>query len=205
MEAGALRAGGGDGRADGTAERLRDLASSLGWTLGTGESLTGGLLFAKLTEAPGASAVCHASAVVYSDKAKISILGVRENTLAKTTNVSEQTVREMAIGVVEMLGANVGIATTGFAGPGGKRVGEVWVAVALRICSGKIKCHARMHSLTGSRSCIRLGACHSAMKLALEVLEGEVSKSARRDSDKVLQQHQTDSNAKAPATSRTTC
>ncbi len=150
---------------------VRDLAAARGLTLGTGESLTGGLLMAFLTRRPGATATCRAGAVVYADAAKRAVLGVSEGTLRDHGNVSEACVKEMAAGVVARLGADVGLATTGFAGPSGERVGEVWVAVAVARPSG-VLVEARQHVFSGAdRDSIREGACRLCLNLAQEVLE----------------------------------
>ena len=151
---------------------VRDLAAARGLTLGTGESLTGGLLMSYLTRRPGATSTCHVGVCVYADAAKRAVLGVSEATLQEHGNVSEACAREMAAGVVTRLGADVGIATTGFAGPSGERVGEVWVAVAV---AGPSRTPAvvetRQDVLLGDRDNIRQGACELALALAHEVLE----------------------------------
>ena len=102
--------------------------------LGVAESCTGGQVAATLTKVPGVSAVFAGGVVSYSNEVKIIALGVRPETLGTFGAVSEPTVSEMAEGVRMMLGTDVGIATSGIAGPNGgtpdKPVGTIWIAVA---------------------------------------------------------------------------
>ncbi|MBO0929518.1 competence/damage-inducible protein A [Fibrella aquatilis] len=102
--------------------------------LGVAESCTGGQVAATLTKVPGVSAVFAGGVVAYSNEVKHIALGVNPDTLAEFGAVSEPTVCEMAEGVRVMLGTDVGIATSGVAGPDGgtpdKPVGTVWIACA---------------------------------------------------------------------------
>ena len=119
-------------------ETLEELAhktlTERGLTLATAESCTGGNIARLLTAQAGSSAYFKGGIVAYSNEVKESALGVRNSTLEAHGAVSEETVREMAEGVRERLGADLAIATTGIAGPTGgtpeKPVGTVWVAVA---------------------------------------------------------------------------
>ncbi|WP_266366002.1 competence/damage-inducible protein A [Tellurirhabdus rosea] len=105
-----------------------------GWSLATAESCTGGYVASRITSIPGSSAYYWGSVVSYSNEVKIRQLGVRPETLAAHGAVSEQTVREMAEGVRQVLGTEVGISTSGIAGPDGgtpdKPVGTIWIAVS---------------------------------------------------------------------------
>ena len=103
-------------------------------TLGVAESCTGGYLSAQITKVPGSSAYFWGSIVSYSNAVKVTQLGVRPETLEQFGAVSEETIRQMAEGVRQALGTNVGIATSGIAGPDGgtpdKPVGTIWIACA---------------------------------------------------------------------------
>lgn len=105
-------------------------------TIGTAESCTGGYLAHLLTSAAGASAWFPGSVVAYSYELKMQLLSVRKTTLMEHGAVSEETVREMAVGALRTLGCDVAVAISGIAGPGGgtpdKPVGTVWVAIAGR-------------------------------------------------------------------------
>lgn len=106
-------------------ERLR----GRGWTLGVAESLTGGLIGARIVNVPGASDVFRGTIGSYATEVKRSILGVTAESV-----VSEEAAREMAEGAQRVLGADVGIAATGVAGPAeqdGVAVGTVWFAIAI--------------------------------------------------------------------------
>ncbi len=103
-------------------------------TLATAESCTGGYVAHKLTSVAGSSAHFRGSVVAYDNAVKQSVLGVRPETLAAHGAVSEETVREMAEGARRVLGADIALATSGIAGPGGgtadKPVGTICIAVA---------------------------------------------------------------------------
>lgn len=103
-------------------------------TLATAESCTGGVISSRFTAMPGASAYFLCGVVSYSNEAKIRVLGVDADTIARYGAVSEQVARQMAEGVRRVAGADYAIATTGIAGPTGgsveKPVGTVWIAVA---------------------------------------------------------------------------
>ena len=103
-------------------------------TLATAESCTGGNIARLLTAQAGASSYFRGGVIAYSNEVKECALGVKHSTLEAHGAVSEETVREMAEGVRNRLGADLAIATTGIAGPDGgtpdKPVGTVWIAVA---------------------------------------------------------------------------
>ncbi len=90
-----------------------------GWMLATAESCTGGMIAAALTDIAGSSDVVDRGFVTYSNPAKVEMLGVSEETLARTGAVSEDTAREMAAGALARSAAQIAVAVTGIAGPGG--------------------------------------------------------------------------------------
>lgn len=112
-------------------------------TLGIAESCTGGFVSSQITKIPGSSAYFWGSIVSYSNVVKVNQLGVDPSTLDQFGAVSEETVRQMAEGVRKALGTNVGIATSGIAGPDGgtpdKPVGTIWIA-----CSTEQRTVARL-------------------------------------------------------------
>jgi len=109
------------------------LMAARGLTLGIAESCTGGLLSGAITDVAGASDVLLEAAVTYSNAAKAARLGVREETLARFGAVSRETAVEMAEGIARTSGADIGVSTTGIAGPGGgtetKPVGLVYIGL----------------------------------------------------------------------------
>jgi nicotinamide-nucleotide amidase len=113
---------------------LRNLEAR-GWKLAVAESCTGGLICSRLTDVAGASAVLTHGFVTYANEAKVEMLGVSEEALAEHGAVSETVAREMAEGALRVSGAQVAVAVTGIAGPGGgseeKPVGTAWIGLAM--------------------------------------------------------------------------
>ena len=118
------------------AARLLEVCRERRLSLATAESCTGGLIAAILTEVPGASEVLERGFVTYSNAAKIEQLGVPAELLERFGAVSEAVARAMAAGALEHSKADLSIAVTGVAGPGGgtaeKPVGLVHLAAARR-------------------------------------------------------------------------
>ena len=100
-------------------------------TLSVAESCTGGLIASKITDVRGSSGYFLESIIPYSDEGKIKLLGVKQNNLKKYGAVSKQTALEMAEGARKNSDADIGLSTTGIAGPDGgtkkKPVGLVWI------------------------------------------------------------------------------
>lgn len=148
------------------AEELGQRLRSRGWTCATAESCTGGGIALALTSIPGSSDYTLGGVIAYANDIKVAQLGVTRATLARVGAVSEACAREMARGVRERLGAAVGIASTGIAGPGGatarKPVGLVYIAVATP--EGEAASELR---LDGDRLAIMRDAAAAALDLAL--------------------------------------
>lgn len=119
-----------------TARRLLDLCRARGLTIATAESCTGGLVAATLTDIAGSSDVVDCGFVTYSNDAKQKLLGVPASTLKRHGAVSAQTAAAMAKGALKHSRADLAVAITGIAGPGGgtrrKPVGLVHFAAAGR-------------------------------------------------------------------------
>ena len=146
---------------------LLGLLADGGLTLGTAESLTGGLLAATLVEVPGASRVFVGSVVAYDPEVKTSVLGVDRDLVARVGTVDEQVAVQMARGARRVLGSDLAIATTGVAGPGsseGHPAGTVWLACAW---AGGVT--TRRLALTGKRADVRAASVAAAIGLAHEV------------------------------------
>lgn len=113
-------------------EVVGKLLLAQGKTIATAESCTGGYIASQITTVPGCSAYYYGSVVSYTYESKQALLGVKQETLNQHGAVSEETVREMLLGICSKLGTDYGIATSGIAGPTGgtpeKPVGTVWVA-----------------------------------------------------------------------------
>lgn len=152
---------------------LIQLLKTKGLKVATAESCTGGLISKMITDVSGSSAVFDGGVVSYANDIKHQLLNVSEDTLRKYGAVSEQTAREMAIGVRELMRADYGISVTGIAGPDGgtvdKPVGLVYIACA--IGSGT-DCIVRQLNLRGDRSHIRKLTANYALSLAIETVRG---------------------------------
>ena len=141
-----------------------------GLTVAVAESLTGGAVAAAVVDVAGASRVLRGGVVAYATDLKAELLGVDPALLARTGPVHADVAAQMAQGVRSRLGADVGLATTGVAGPDpqdGHLPGEVHVAVA-----SADGVRVRSLRLDGDRSSIRRQACRAVLACALAVTEG---------------------------------
>jgi nicotinamide-nucleotide amidase len=144
-----------------------------GMTIAIAESLTGGLLVAELIAVPGASAVVRGGVVAYATELKTSLLGVDAVLLAEKSPIDPEVARQMAQGVRWRLGhegvpADVGLATTGVAGPDeqdGHPVGEVWIGVAI---GDTVTAHGL--NMRGDRAAIRLATVSESLLRVMEQL-----------------------------------
>jgi nicotinamide-nucleotide amidase len=143
-----------------------------GWTIGTAESCTGGLIAHRLTNIPGSSDYVLGGVVAYSNAVKQSILKVRQGTLIAYGAVSEAVAGEMAVGARDVLGTTFAVSVTGIAGPGGgtaeKPVGLTFIGLAgpdgLLIVN--------RHIWEGDREAVKNSSAEAALKLALETIKG---------------------------------
>ena len=153
-----------------TAADVVRLALERGCTIATAESLTAGLVTAALAEVPGCSAVLRGGVVAYATDVKAQVLGVEAGLLAHV--VSGEVAGSLAERACAVLGADLGIGTTGVAGPDpldGQPPGTVWIAVH---DGRRTRTEVRGLSLRGDRAEIRAGTVRACLDLAVEVLAG---------------------------------
>lgn len=160
-------------------EQVASLLLAGGETIAAAESCTGGLLAARLTERPGASAYLVGGAVVYSNAAKAAVLGVDSGLIAQHGAVSPEVALAMARGARERFECTVGVGITGVAGPDGgtvdKPVGMVCFAVVQGAVSslGGLRSLIRTERLAGGRAAVRDRSTTVAMHLIARLLQGE--------------------------------
>ena len=160
---------------------IRELAATVvselaaaGLTIATAESCTGGWIAKAITDIPGSSDVLGHGIVSYSNAAKSSLLAVPTDTLFRHGAVSEEVVQAMAEGVVALSGADLGVAVSGIAGPGGgsdeKPVGTVWFAWARRT-GDDIAVSAGVEQFDGDRDEVRRQSLIHALEGARKQIE----------------------------------
>lgn len=145
-----------------------------GLTLSVAESCTGGLLSAVITEVPGCSAYYKGGICSYWNEIKHGLLGVRQETLDIYTAVSDQTAREMALGVARKLNTDLGAGITGYAGPDGGEdgtpAGTIYIAVS---CGGQVVSQC-LHLEPVRAEARRIAAAHTLEILKKMALEGKI-------------------------------
>lgn len=150
---------------------LADALRGRGWRLATAESCTGGLIAATCTALAGSSDWFERSFVTYSNAAKVEQLGVDAALIATHGAVSEPVVRAMANGALMHSAADIALAVTGIAGPGGatpgKPVGMVWLAWAQRGAAVQAECL----QLAGDRAAVREQSVAAALERALQLAQ----------------------------------
>lgn len=138
--------------------------------IATAESCTAGLIAGVITEIPGSSNVFDRGFVTYSNEAKREMIGVANATLKAHGAVSRPTALEMAQGAIGNSGANIAIAVTGIAGPGGgteeKPVGLVHLAAARTGCE---TLHREMRYGDIGRNAVRLATVRTALEMLIEI------------------------------------
>ena len=161
-------------------DKLRDLARRLGeglskrrLVLACAESCTGGWVAKTVTDIPGSSAWFDRGFVTYTNEAKRQMLGVRAETLERQGAVSVETVREMAEGALMHSGADLALAISGVAGPGGgseeKPVGTVCFAWSARDGGTRARCKR----FNGNREAVRRKSVAYALEKMLKVMDGK--------------------------------
>lgn len=152
---------------------LVHLLQQKGQTLAAAESLTGGMVAQRITDVPGASQVLGYSFVTYSNQAKQRLLGVDPSVLETYDAVSSQTAAQMAFGAKDAAGADLGLATTGLAGPGGgtpqRPVGLVYIAAAY----GDTVTVKKLMIPDRSRDTVRTRTVQHVLEMARRVVLGQ--------------------------------
>lgn len=152
-------------------EMILQLATQAKRKIAVAESCTGGMLAAALTDLPGSSAIFERGYVTYSNAAKIELLGVSADTLARHGAVSEPVAMAMARGALDRSGGDIALSITGIAGPGGsdhKPEGRVCFGLAL---SGGAVTSETIEFGAKGRDAVRIAARDYAMGMLLEALK----------------------------------
>ena len=156
-------------------EWIGEILRSLGLKLALAESCTGGLVGHRITNVPGSSEYFLGGVTAYAYEAKVKLLGVSWDTLTRYGAVSRETVLEMARGARTALEADIGVAVSGIAGPGGgmpgKPVGLTWIGLSARDSE-----EARSFIFPGDRLEVKEQAAEQALQLLGEYLVRVVEK-----------------------------
>ncbi len=151
-------------------ERVANLMIKNELTLAIAESCTGGLICHTVTNIPGSSTFFEVGIISYSNTAKAQFLNVQKKTLERYGAVSSQTAEEMAQGIRIKAGADIGLSTTGVAGPGGgtaeKPVGLVYIAL-----SNEKKTTVYKYTFTGNRWENKESTCQKALEILIKHLQ----------------------------------
>jgi PncC family amidohydrolase len=149
-----------------------ELLRRRGLRLAVAESCTGGLIGHRITNIPGSSTYYMGSVTAYAYEAKVRLLGVRWETLEKYGAVSKETVLEMSRGVRKALAADIGLAVSGIAGPGGgtaeKPVGLIWIGLSAADVD-----EAWRFNWDGDRLQIKEHSAEQALQLLVDYLNAE--------------------------------
>ncbi len=148
---------------------LRSLGAA-GWSLATAESVTGGMVAARLTDIPGASTVFRGSVVAYTSEVKQRLLGVPGELISEHGVVSEPVAEAMAVGAARLLGADVAVGLTGSAGPDRLEEDVGTVVIGVTTPEGSA---ARTMRLPGDRERVRAYASTAALHLLRRAVAGE--------------------------------
>jgi nicotinamide-nucleotide amidase len=150
-------------------QAIADILTPVSQTLAVAESCTGGLMAKRITDSPGSSRYFRGGVIAYADQVKIELLDVEEEVLRQAGAVSEAVAAEMARGIANRLGTEVGVGITGIAGPNGgtteKPVGTVWFAIASQ---GHVRTSRQVFG--GDREAVRERAAQAALVLLYRVL-----------------------------------
>ena len=150
--------------------KVGKLLQDRGLTVATAESCTGGLLSHMLTAVSGSSGYFIGGVVAYSNRIKEEMLGVDSMTIIKHGAVSQETAKEMAQGVCQKFNTDIGLSTTGIAGPTGgtleKPVGLVWIGIHFGDQTHTYECHFK-----GERGTVKRSTVKEVLTRLLEIIE----------------------------------
>jgi len=153
-------------------DNLSNLLITKSLTISVAESCTGGLIGHIITSTPGSSSFFMGGVISYSNQAKCDLLGVAQDTIIKYGAVSDQTAKEMAIGVRERFKTDIGLSVTGIAGPDGgsreKPVGTVYMGFA-----DKDNCFSIRYLFKGNREEIKQITAETAIDNIKRHLNGD--------------------------------
>ena len=151
---------------------LADVLQAKGWLMATAESCTGGMIAAACTDLPGSSHWFERGFVTYSNAAKTELLGVDAGLIVTHGAVSEEVARAMVQGAIQRSCAQVAVAVTGVAGPGGgsaaKPVGTVWFGWITPSGPGGVV--SEVQRFAGDRAAVRQQAVSHALRRLLQLL-----------------------------------
>lgn len=138
----------------------------LGMTVSCAESCTGGLVAKRITDVPGSSGVFPGGVVSYANRVKSGLLGIPDEMLRTEGAVSESCAALMSKGIRSLMHTDIGLGTTGYAGPDGDPVGLVYIAY-----SDELHTVVRRLLLEGDRRCIRAQTADAVLSLMMEELK----------------------------------
>ena len=165
---------------EGIEYRLMEEIISRGMTVSTAESCTGGMVASRLINYPGASEAFVNGFVTYTNESKHRLLGVSNDTLDKYGAVSPQTAEEMCRGAARAGGTNIGISTTGIAGPSGgspeKPVGLVYIGVCI---NGNVT--VKKLNNKGSRQEIRAKSAEAVLNMLYDELKNTEDENGKEE------------------------
>ena len=153
-------------------EKVVQLLLEKNLVMSCAESCTGGLIAKRITDVSGSSAVFNCGIVSYSNEIKEKVLSVKNETLMEFGAVSEQTVREMVMGVLDISGADVAVSVSGIAGPNSDNTNKPVGLIYLAVSNGKNTVVKRLNNqfTTDIRNSNRISASDEALKMIIEMI-----------------------------------
>jgi nicotinamide-nucleotide amidase len=152
-------------------QEVGELLRQKGLTLGVVESASGGLISHRITNVPGSSDYYKGSVTAYSNEVKIEVVGVNEDTINRYGAVSSQVAEEMAQGGRKTLGADICLADTGIAGPGGTAPGKPAGLFYIGLSHGE-RTYSQKHNFQGGREQNKQSVAEAALRWLKEYLSG---------------------------------